>query len=113
MSCVPSGGYGFSSSQLSQPDAMLARHASGVVEVNSGTLGAYRDLKLRSLISTGGTITLSSYTVATLPTAASNAHAVVAVTDAEPESATYRATLTGGGSTKCLAYCDGTTWMAH
>ena len=33
-------------------DTALARNAAGVVEVNSGTLNAYRDLKLRNLIQT-------------------------------------------------------------
>ena len=93
-------------------DTGLTRNAAGVVEVNNGTAGTFRDLKLRSLISSGGTITLSNYTVATLPTAASNTHAIVAVTDGNA-SPTYRGAVTGGGSTKGVVYCDGSSWMWH
>jgi len=78
----------------------------------STTLHVVGDATVRSLISSGGTITLSSYTVATLPTAASNAHAIVAVTDGNA-SPTYRGAVTGGGSTKGVVYCDGSSWMWH
>lgn len=36
-------------------DTGLYRNATGVVEVNSGTAGTYRDLKLRNLVLSGGT----------------------------------------------------------
>ena len=90
----------------------IALNATGVIEVNNNTAGTFRDVKLRSLISSGGTITLSNYTVATLPTAASNTHAIVAVTDGNA-SPTYRGAVTGGGSTKGVVYCDGSSWMWH
>jgi hypothetical protein len=45
-------------------DTGLARSAAGVVEVNNGTSGTFRDLKLRSLIMTQG-----SGSVIILPTA--------------------------------------------
>lgn len=86
--------------------------SSGLVNVTDGGTTNLRDLKARSLISSGGTITLSNYTVATLPTAASNAHAIVAVTDGNA-SPTYRGAVTGGGSTKGVVYCDGSSWMWH
>lgn len=93
-------------------DAAISRDASGRIGVlKSSGLGDYGDLKLRSLISTG-TITLGNYTVATLPTAASNTHAIVAVTDGNA-SPTYRGAVTGGGSTKGVVYCDGSSWMWH
>lgn len=42
-------------------DLGLARNAAGVVEVNNGTAGTYRDLKLRSLLPGGGaTVTVST-----------------------------------------------------
>ena len=106
--------FGWSSTNLATgtTDIGMSRNASGVIEINSGTAGTFRDLKLRSLISSGGTITLSNYTVATLPTAASNTHAIVAVTDGNA-SPTYRGAVTGGGSTKGLVYCDGSSWMWH
>lgn len=44
--------YGFSSttSYNGTPDAALSRNAAGVVEINNGTAGTYRDLKLRNII---------------------------------------------------------------
>ena len=89
----------------------LTAPVSGRLDVvDTGT--NLRDVRLRSLISSGGTVTLSNYTVATLPTAASNTHAIVAVTDGNA-SPTYRGAVTGGGSTKGVVYCDGSSWMWH
>ena len=89
----------------------LSAPVSGRLDVvDTGT--NLRDVRVRSLISSGGTITLSNYTVATLPTAASNTHAIVAVTDGNA-SPTYRGAVTGGGSTKGVVYCDGSSWMWH
>jgi hypothetical protein len=48
-------------------DAALARSAAGKLEVNNGTAGTFRDLKLRSLISSGGFVA----TDAAAPTIAS------------------------------------------
>jgi hypothetical protein len=92
-------------------DTAWERGASGRMDATNGS-GNLRDVRGRSLISSGGTITLSNYTVATLPTAASNAHAIVAVTDGNA-SPTYRGAVTGGGSTNGVVYCDGSSWMWH
>jgi len=92
-------------------DTAWERGASGRMDSTDGA-GNLRDVRARSLISSGGTITLSNYTVATLPTAASNTHAIVAVTDGNA-SPTYRGAVTGGGSTKGVVYCDGSSWMWH
>lgn len=55
---------------------------------------------------------LPSYTVSALPSCASaSAGAIAYVTDAA--SPTYNGTLTGGGSTKTLALCNGSSWTAH
>ena len=107
------GHFAFSSttSATGAPDVALKRDAANRASVFIPG-ASYGDLKLRSLISSGGTITLSNYTVATLPTAASNAHAIVAVTDGNA-SPTYRGAVTGGGSTKGVVYCDGSSWMWH
>lgn len=55
---VVSGGmYGFSSSAseaaFTGPDTGISRNAAGVVELNNGTAGSYRDLKLRTLTALG------------------------------------------------------------
>lgn len=62
-------------------------------------------------VDVNGLVRTAAYTVATLPAAsASLAGARAYVTDAT--SPTFLATLTGGGSTKCPAFCDGSVWRA-
>ena len=109
------GGFAWASSAsaINAPDTILYRVGAKQIAIRgTGTATDYGDVYLRSLISSGGTITLSNYTVATLPTAASNTHAIVAVTDGNA-SPTYRGAVTGGGSTKGVVYCDGSSWMWH
>ena len=64
------GGYGYSSSataaSIGSIDVKTSRNAAGVIEVNNGTPGTFRDLKLRNLIATGR-IDLPQYTTATRP----------------------------------------------
>lgn len=47
----------------------------------------------------------------TTPCGATNLDAIAVVTDAA--SPTYRGALTGGGTTRTLAYCDGGNWTTH
>ncbi|MBP9714795.1 MAG: hypothetical protein KBD60_14105, partial [Sterolibacterium sp.] len=99
--------YGRSNTSL---DLRLERNAAGVVEINNGTAGTFRDLKLRNLIASGGVVTLASFTVATLPSAStSGAGAMAYVTDSN--ATTYRATVAGGGSDKVTVTSDGTNWI--
>lgn len=57
-------------------------------------------------------VNLVPYTVATLPTCnAGMASALASVTDAA--SPAWNATLTGGGSTRVMAFCNGSNWTAH
>lgn len=59
--------FGWSVTTVTQGmDTGLARNASGVVEINTGTPGVFGGLKLRNLIATGR-IDLPQYTTATLP----------------------------------------------
>ena len=52
------GSYGFSSgSSTLGSDTAISRNAAGVLEINNGTTGVFRDLKLRSLIATAGSAT--------------------------------------------------------
>ena len=97
-------------------------HIAGGAPFGTGSAGvvnlAYTGSAARGTIKAWATLTmdapilLKSYTVATLPTAASNTHAIVAVTDGNA-SPTYRGAVTGGGSTKGVVYCDGSSWMWH
>ena len=91
-------------------DLALARNAAGVVEVNNGTRGQFRDLKLRNLTSTGGVIANSVYTVGTLPSAsASGAGAQAFVTDAL--TPVFGNAVDAGGAVKTPVYSDGTNWI--
>lgn len=80
-------------------DLGLCRNAAGVMEINNGTLGTIRDLKLR-------TLKRSVLTVATLP-ATPAAGDEVAISD----SATGDC-VTGGGSLHVNCEYDGSAWGA-
>ena len=44
------------------PDTALSRNAAGVVEINNGTAGQYRDLTVRNIVNTGGSLGTPSIT---------------------------------------------------
>jgi hypothetical protein len=85
---------------LTTVDTGLARNAAGIVEVNNGTAGSFRDMKVR-------TITHNGYTVAGLPTGVAGMTAYV--TDGTAALA-WGATVTGGASTKYLVWYNGVSW---
>ena len=83
-------------------DTALGRNAAGVVEVNSGTLGQLRDIRVRRART-------EPVSVASLPTASSaGAGARAFVTDAN--ATTFAAVVAGGGSNGVPVYSDGTDW---
>lgn len=88
-------------------DVGLIRNAAGVIEVNSGTTGAFRDLKLRDLTASG-LICAGTYTAGTLPIAAANAYKFATVSDSSVT--TFGSTVAGGGSSKVQVYSNGTNW---
>ena len=94
-------------------DAGVARNAAGVVEVNSGSVGTFRDLKVRNLLAGGGNgsyVQTPSMTVANLASAATaGAGARAFVTDAT--ATTFMSTVAGGGSNKVPVVSDGTNWL--
>lgn len=102
--------FGFSSTTgyTGTLDAGLARNAAGVVEVNSGTIGTFRDIKARTFIS-DSTVRLKGYTVATLPSGATQGDTAY-VTDAT--TPTYLGALTGGGAVVCPVFYNGTAWVS-
>lgn len=86
-------------------DLGLARNAAGVLEINSGTAGQYRDLILRRSQHSG-------VTVSALPAAAAgNAGSIQYVTDAN--ATTIGSTVAGGGSNKVMVWSDGTNWKIY
>ncbi len=62
------------------------------------------------VVDAGGSYVPPHYAVASLPTCdAAKAYALAAVSDAT--ACTNGTTPTGGGSTKCLVWCNGTVWV--
>ncbi len=90
----------------------LRASASGVLQVNSGTLGTLRDVSLRNLTASG-TVTLGVFTVGTLPTAATNARARAFASDSNLafNSTNLGSTVTAGGSNLVPVWCNGTNWV--
>jgi len=101
-------GWAAGSPLFNNADTALARNAAGVGEVNNGTAGQYRDLKLRRLIATEGE-QLTALTVGTLPSAASNTYLQCVVTDAS--SPTVGSTVSSGGSAKAVVRSNGTNYI--
>lgn len=86
----------------STKDIGITRNAAGVLEINNGTAGTYRDLILRRSQHNG-------VTVADLPAAAAgNAGSIQYVTDAN--ATTIGSTVAGGGSNKVMVWSDGAAW---
>ena len=83
-------------------DTGVARNAAGVLEVNNGTAGTFRDLKFR------GAWWGSYLTVGTLPAAASSEGLTYRVSDSSAPS--VGSTVAAGGSAKCTVRSDGTNW---
>lgn len=82
------------------PDAGFSRNSAGVVEVNNGTTGTFRDVLTRGLRSTA---------VAFASAIASPIEGTLqAFTDSS--TATWGATITGGGANHVLGYYNGTNW---
>lgn len=83
-------------------DAGFSRNSAGVVEVNSGTTGTFRDIWARIVRTT------PAFTVATLP-AAGNAGSRTYVTNALAPA--YGAAVAGGGAVVTSVMDNGTTWI--
>ncbi|MCY1643266.1 glycosyl hydrolase family 28-related protein [Methylorubrum sp. SL192] len=88
--------------------SVLSADTRGNVNVNAPTLAS------KTIRATEASV-LPAYTVAQLQGAVACSSGrrdwLVVVTDAA--NPTYRSALTGGGSVRTLAYCDGTSWTAH
>lgn len=88
---------------------------NGILSTSSGNL---------NLVPTGGTVAVTgavtatttmkcgTYTVATLPSAGSNAYCEACVSDSNAAaSGNYGATVAGGGANKVRVFSDGTNWV--
>jgi hypothetical protein len=95
----------------------IGSNVTGGIKIDASGAGSSASLALRGGSAAGVTANpfvqfLNAYTVATLPTCISGlAGALAYVSDALSPS--WNATLSGGGSTKTLALCNGSSWTAH
>lgn len=92
-----------SSSTETTRDTGLGRSAAGVVEVNDGTNGNYRDLRARN-------VRTNETTVASL-TAAATAGAGARSFVSDANATTFLSTVAGGGANKVPVVSDGTNWL--
>lgn len=88
-------------------DVAVTRGASGVAEVNNGTLGTLRDLSCRA-ITASALVCAGTYTVGTLPSAVANAYKFATVSDSSVT--TFGSTVAAGGSSKVMVFSNGTNW---
>jgi hypothetical protein len=95
--------FSWGSSGVTSVDTAITRSAAGVLEVDSGTAGTYRELKARSVIH-------NAVTIANLPGSPSTGQ-VAAVTDGDASLA-WGATVvnSGAGATKYLVWYNGANW---
>jgi len=85
------------------PDSGFSRNAAGIVEVNNGTAGTFRDLWARHLR------LATAFTVATLP-AAGVAGRMSYVTDALAPA--FLTIVAGGGAIVTPVFDNGTNWVS-
>lgn len=84
-------------------DAAIGRNAAGVLEVNNGSSGTYRDLLARQ-------VRTDPVAVASLQTCnAGNKGARSFVTDAN--ATTFLSTVAAGGANNVPVVCNGTNWV--
>jgi hypothetical protein len=89
-------------------DLSFSRNAAGVLQIGNGTANASGSLLLTNLTASG-TVRLGTYTVATLPSAASNTRALAFVTDSSV--GTFGSIVASGGALGVTVYSDGANWL--
>jgi hypothetical protein len=96
------------SSHLGSIDTGVFRNSAGVLEINDGTLGSFRDIRLRNLTASAA-LKATPTTFASLTEAATAGDgAIQNITDGA--TTTLGAIATGGGSLKQTVRSDGTNW---
>lgn len=105
-----SGTLGWATGINSAPDTALARNAAGIVEVNNGTPGTFRDLTKRNDISSGYTM-IGSSTAATL-SAGEQGMTKITASGTAPGAGSAKFEWTAGtnaGSCKLISYAGTST----
>ena len=99
---------------LGQPDHRWSSVNGVTANFTNGTFGAVtvsNDITVNGKMN-GQLVHLAPYTVATLPTCNVSLQDLVG-TVSDANAPAWNSTLTGGGSVRTLAYCNGTNWVAH
>jgi hypothetical protein len=89
-------------STADNPDVALSRNADGVLEINNGDSGTFRDLHIRNVRTVATTV------AALVAAATAGAGARSFVTDATVT--TFASTVIGGGSNAVPVYSTGSVW---
>ena len=94
------------------PDASISRSSPGVWKMGTGGNNALGSLLLTNLTASG-TVILGTYTVGTLPSAASNTRARAFAVDSNLafNSTNLGSTVTAGGSNLVPVFSNGTNWV--
>jgi len=94
-------------------DTGLSRSAAGIVSIDTTTRANALGSLACANVTASGTVRLGTYTVATLPSAASNTRALAFVTDSNLafNSTNLGSTVTAGGSTLVPVLSNGTNWV--
>lgn len=90
-------------------DTGMSRDSAGVVDIGTGTQGNKAgSVNLKNLTATG-VIALGGFTVSTLPAGVKGQTAYVS----DAVACTFLGTLTGGGTTACPVFYNGTAWVGY
>ncbi|QQS22951.1 hypothetical protein IPM19_00035 [bacterium] len=103
------GRYGWGTSAADATvDTALSRNAAGVVEINNGTAGTYRDLQVRAINPSSGNVGIGDTSPASLLTVGSgdlfqvNSSGAIAAATGITSSGTITFSGLGGGGTQCV-----------
>jgi hypothetical protein len=101
-----------SSTSIDGGDTNINRSSAGVLRIGTTATNALGSLQLTNLTATG-IVTLGTYTVGTLPSAAANTRARAFASDSNLafNSTNLGSTVTAGGSTLVPVFSNGSNWV--
>lgn len=88
---------------------VLAQNDFPKLKINSG--GVFPTIEVINNLGVTGTLSVGTYTVATLPSASANAGCIAQVTDSSVT--THGSTVAGSGSSRVLLFSNGTNWLVN
>lgn len=91
-------------------DTSLSRISAGLWGAGTGAPGSFAgSIKAKNITASGGIVSLGSFIVSTLPSAATTPGGLAYITDSLA-AAVLNSAVVGGGSAKALALSDGSAW---